>query len=108
MNAYDDLMKVMQEGEEVESIVFGAWGWNGFQLPRNINHPPEGVAMSIDDAMPHMEGWSFNGGFGAPDCYAVYIWTNRRVLWVTEYDGSTCLDSAPRNPCDVIPDMPGG
>ena len=55
-----------------------------------------------------MQGWSFNGGYGSPACYAVRVWTNLRVFWVTQYDGATCLDSARRNPSDEMPDMPGG
>lgn len=110
MNAYNDLLVELEGDEEVEGIVFGEWGWGNYGQPDPPLVPIEkqGIAMSLDEAIPLMEGWSFNGGFGAPDCYAAYIWTNKRVLWVTQYDGATRLDSAPRNPCNCIPDMPGG
>ena len=111
MTAYTDLMEALEPGEVVESLVFGAWGWGdppdrdgafepGFGEPKP---PPVPVAlrgrpMSLAEAEPFMQTWTFRGGFGSPDCYAVYVWTNRRVLWVHEYDGATGLASAPRNP----------
>ena len=55
-----------------------------------------------------MKSWSFWGGYGAPQCYAIYAWSNQRVFWVTQYDGSTSLNFAPRIPIDTMPSMPGG
>lgn len=110
-SAYAELMKELEEGEKIEGIVFGAYGWSGFgedEISDPIPQDKRGKLMTLDEARPYMQSWSFNGGYGSPECYATYIWTNKRILWVTQYDGSTCLDSAPRNPVDCIPDMPGG
>lgn len=111
MNAYDDLIAELDEGESVEGIIFGDWGWSGFAepapppIPQNI----KARVLSLKDAAPFMEEWSFYGDHGSPKCYATYIWTNKRVLWVTQYDGATSLGSAPRNPLSgIMPDMPGG
>jgi len=121
MNAYDDLVSKLEEGETVEAIVFGAWGWGsapsegqnwepGYNEP---TYPPvpfdkRGVILTLDEAKPFMAGWSFFGWFGSPACYAVNIWTNKRIIWVTQYDGATSLSFAPRNPVALIPEMPGG
>ena len=121
MSAYKDLIEYLEKDEEVEGIVFGPFGWGsapeeneewkrGFDEP---NPPPvplekRGKVLTIKEARQFMEGWEFYGGFGGPESYAVYIWTNQRVIWVTQYDGATSLDSAPRNPLNIIPDMPGG
>lgn len=110
LNAAHDLTKFLEEGEVVEAVVFGEYGWSGYKEDV-INPIPEnkrGVVLTWDQAQPLMQGWSFYGGYGAPECYATYVWTNRRVIWVTQYDGSTSLDSAPRSPMPCIPDMPGG
>ena len=124
MNAYEDVVEFLREGEKVEAIVFGAWGWGsepeegdlwefGYKEPGEDDGVPlvpfglRGRMMSLSKAKPYMEGWSFYGGHGAPECYAVYIWTDQRVIWVTQYDGSTMLDDAPRNPQSVLPEMPG-
>jgi len=64
--------------------------------------------LTLEQAKPYMKGWSFNNGYGAPECYAVRIWTNLRVFWVTQYDGATQLNNTLRNPVDCVPDMPGG
>ena len=110
MSASNNLRDYLDVGETVEAIVFGAWGWGGFEEPEPSHVPVEkrGVVLSWAEAEPLLHGWEFDGGYGAPECYAVYIWTNRRVIWVTQYDGATGLDSAPRNPVDIVPGMPGG
>lgn len=121
-DAYDDIADELQEGEVVEAIVFGAWGWGS--LPHDDNAAPtlgydepdpppvpfeqRKRILTLEEARPFMKGWSFHGGYGAPTCYAAYIWTNHRVIWVTQYDGSTSLSSMPRNPLVCQPDMPGG
>lgn len=110
-SAYENLMDELKDGEQVESIVFGDWGWGGFHedyIPDPIPKDKRGKLMTLGEARPLMQSWSFYGGYGAPLCYAVYIWTNERVIWVTQYDGRTSLNSAPRNPVDCIPEMPGG
>lgn len=129
-NAYDDVIAFLDNDEEVEAVVFGPWGWGsspneeddwdyGFMEPGEgtegepaaspfVPFDRRGVVLSWDEAQQYMQGWSFYGGHGSPDCYATYIWTNKNVLWVTQYDGATGLDSMPRHPFDVIPNMPGG
>lgn len=124
MNAYNDLIEYLEENEVLEHIVFGSWGWGGYnepgcddvddecnELPPNPPVPlgQRGVVHEFSpEVISWMNGWSFYGGYGAPDCYAVRVWTNQRVIWVTQYDGATGLDSAPRNPSNFMPDMPGG
>lgn len=109
--AYKELMSNLEDGEQVEAIVFGEYGWGGFgedEISDPIPKDKRGKLFTLEEARPLMQSWSFYGGYGSPDCYATYIWTNKRIIWVTQYDGITKLDSAPRNPIDCIPDMPGG
>lgn len=111
MNAWDDVQRHLGPDEEVEAAVFGEWGWGGGYLepePPPVPDEVQGKVLTPDEAKPLMDGWSFIGGYGAPECYAVRIWTNKQVLWITQYDGSTCLDSAPRDPENHMPNMPGG
>ena len=108
-DAAQEVMNCMEKGERPESIVFGNYGWGGYgEIEALIPEDKKGKVLSWKEGKQFMKGWSFNGGFGSPSCYAVYIWTNKRVLWVTQYDGSTSLCSAPRNPTDEMPVMPGG
>lgn len=111
LDAYIDLKAELRINEEVEGVVFGQYGWSGYGEDDCVNPIPKdkiGVLLTLEEARPLMQGWSFNGGFGSPECYATYVWTNQRVIWVTQYDGSTNLDSAPRHPMDCVPEMPGG
>lgn len=109
-NAYDDLVGCLDSDEQVEAIVFGDWGWGGTWEPQPPLVPADkrGIVLTLEEAKDYMDGWSFFGGYGSPECYAVCIWTNKRVVWVTQYDGSTELNGAPRNPCNYKPEMPGG
>lgn len=109
MNACDDLMEFLEPDETVSNIVFGNWGWNGYREDTVfVPADKRGILLDLEEAKPMMDGWTFFCGYGAPQCYAANIWTNKRVIWVTQYDGSTRLDSAPRNPVAHMPDMPGG
>lgn len=122
MNAYQELKELFEPGEHLVAVVFGPWGWGGppphpedpWKPGYDEPDPPpvpfalRGKVLSPQEAEPLMEGWSFNGGHGAPKCYAVHAWTNKRVYWVTQYDGATRLNSALRDPTDEMPDMPGG
>lgn len=110
LNAYKDLMKCLDEDEIIEAIVFGEWGWGDYREPveKPVPKDKQGVILTIKEAKPMMAGWTYFCGYGSPECYATNVWTNKRILWITQYDGSTSIDSAPRNPTAVIPEMPGG
>ena len=105
MNAMDDIKEKLQGNESIEAIVFGKWGWNGHYKPDGIQDPPIGKILSESEAKPYCENWSFGGDYGAPECFAVYIWTTQRVGWVSEYDGATCLRWVARNPVSCTPRM---
>jgi len=120
-SAWAELLGYLEPGETVESLVFGAWGWgrepedggpwelaDDEPLPPPVPLDKRGVPLTLVDAGPMMLAWKFRGGYGAPTCYATWIWTDRRVIWVTQYDGSTRLSSMPRHPCNSMPYMPGG
>lgn len=110
-NAYDDLIEYLEKGEQIEAIIFGAWGWDGYNEPEPpiIDHALFGKVMTLEEAMPYLKRFSFYSGYGAPECHAVRVFTNQRIIWVTQYDGSTTLDSSIRNPQEgYMPDMPGG
>ena len=117
-NAWNDLLEVLEPGEKVEWVIFGNYGWcyadkpeaGGYGEPDPPPVPVEkrGILLDAGDAEPLMKGWSFNGGFGAPECYAVRIFTDRRILWVHEYDGSTSLSSTRRHPEAHLPRFSGG
>ena len=107
MNAYKELLKYLGRGEVVEAVVFGNWCAGSIHPePEDPLVPPEkrGVVMTLEEAKPYMEGWCFDDYKGI-SAYEVYIWTNKRVIFVCvdEETGSTWLDSVPRNPVDVLP-----
>ena len=108
LNAYDELMEELEGGEIVDGIVFGNYGNSGYGEPEPNPVPEElkGKLLKPEEAKPYMDGWSFYSDVGAVECYATYIWTNKRVMWITQYDGATNLDSMPRNPCDIISAYP--
>jgi len=109
-DAYQDVLDMLGPNEAIEAVVFGDWGWAGYNEPEPAPVPKDrcGQVLMPDEAKGYMHGWSFDGGFGSPNCYAAYIWTNKRVIFVSEYDGSTRLNSVSRIPMGGLPTMPGG
>eukprot|EP00439_Symbiodinium_sp_Y106_P042006 s306_g5.t1 len=102
---------LLLDDEEVEAIVFGDWGWGNYEEVDEAHQIPEhrrGKVLTPYEAGSYMEGWSFLGGHGAPECYAAYIYTNQRVIFVCQYDGLTSLEGIPKSPIACMPTMPGG
>jgi hypothetical protein len=112
-SAHEELLGELEPGETIEAIVFGPWGWGveewepGYGEPKipPVPFSARGHLLQWEEAEPYMTGWSFYGGFGSPSCYAICVWTNRRVGQVHEYDGSTRLTWVPRNPIAHIPKL---
>jgi len=50
----------------------------------------------------------YDAGYGGEDCHPIYAWTDSRVIFVSCYDGSTQVESIPRNPMPGEARMFGG
>ena len=94
MKPYEELISELQEGEVVEAIVFGDWG----EGKHNEHYPfvpveQRGKILTLEEAKPFMEGWvdwNFrNRKWGKIRAYAAYIWTNQRIIWITQYEGTS-------------------
>jgi hypothetical protein len=97
-------------GEPILAVVIGEMGWGGVFCSERIEGYDthiRGKVLTWEAAEPFLS-YQFDYGFGAPECEAVYVWTETKVMFVTQYDGSTCLDFVPRHPIDCDPAMPGG
>ena len=95
-------------GEQIIAVVVGEMGWMGY---RDESKPAwghiKGRVVTWEEARPMLD-YIYDDGYGAPDCQAIYAWTPTRVIFVSQYDGSTNIESIPRNPIDCVPDIPGG
>jgi hypothetical protein len=49
----------------------------------------------------HLMDYEYDAGFGSQDCHDVRIYTEKRVYYIHEYDGSTSIYSIPRNPPEL-------
>ena len=121
--AWTQLQEAAGGAENIQGIVFGAWGWGSLPMWKDEHGNPEyefgeppapipedkrGVLLSWVEAEPFLKNWSCYGGYGSPDCYAITMWTKDYVYFITQYDGSTRISEVPRNPIDHVPHMPGG
>jgi len=120
MSAIDDLTEYLNKDERIEGIVFGAYssGYTPFfeddkwELEYNEPNPPpvpfniRGKVLTLEQAKPYMIDWDFYNGTGVK-AYATYIWTNQRIIFVTQYDGETELAAVPRNPINIFPEFIG-
>lgn len=56
----------------------------------------------------YLLNYTYHRGFGSVECHAVYVWTESAVIFVSQYDGATCLQYVLRNPISCVPEIPGG
>lgn len=100
---------IIEDGEKIEAVVFGEFGWGGYGLADEDERPrpPKGKILTHDEAKPFLDV-EFYSGYGSPSTYAINVWTDKRVMFVTQYDGSTSMDWVYRNPTAYTPTMPGG
>lgn len=99
-NFASDIEEVVGD-ESIEAIVVGSTrGWD----PKD--HPTPGIE-AWKDARPRLD-YEYNTGFGGQDCHSIYAWTATRILFVGTYDGSTWIQSLPRNPIAGEPTSVGG
>lgn len=117
-DAYEELLYKLNSGEQVVAIAFGNWGWSSADDPIQLGYgepepPPvplnkRDIPMLLEEAEPYMRGWSFNHGYGNPECYATTVWTTDRIIIVGKYGGATWLFAVPRWPGTSRPEMCGG
>ena len=95
--------------ESIEAIVIGEMGWGDYGSDGVPNYAaiPKNVVLSWADSQAFLD-YDYDAGYGAPRCNKITAWTPTRVIFVSQYDGSTALESVPRNPCNHEPSMPGG
>lgn len=96
--------------EPIEAVVIGQMGWgddyNSEDVPR-YGEQPKGIVLSWDEAELWVD-YDFDDGHGAPGCNAIWAWTASRVIFISQYDGSTRVEWVPRSPVVGEPEMPGG
>jgi hypothetical protein len=95
--------------ESIEKVVIGPFGWDGYDEKPEFSIPDHLLGVPLDWAVAKpLLTYEYSTGYGAPGCHAVYAYTNRHVLIVVQYDGSTSITAIPRNPEPGMPTMPGG
>lgn len=91
------------------ACTIGDMGWCDYRL--EDKHQPASArreeVLSWEEARPLLD-YEYDSGYGAPDCHAIYAWTETHIVYVSQYDGSTSIYRLPRNPSDEKPEMPGG
>lgn len=95
---------------DIEAVVIGEMGWGDYgDDPEHdrVAKEHQGKILNWNEAKEFLN-YEFDDGFGAPECNAVYVWTNNKILLISQYDGATNLYSIPRNPIECEPHMPGG
>jgi len=91
--------------EEVTAVIFGeVYAYRYLE----DKHPPAGVVMTLEEAMPWLKK-EFDDGYGSPECPPMAAYTENWIVSVYQYDGSTSSFTIRRNPINGIkPCMPGG
>ena len=116
MGNFADNILAEADGEKIESVVIGPFGWGydlddeepyGMDDKQRVDRIHLGKPLSWRRVADLLD-YEYTTSFGAPNCHAIWAWTASRVIFVSTYDGSTSVTSVPRNPRDGTPSMPGG
>ncbi len=99
----------LSDGAPIEGVVLGAFeDWEMQEYYPYIPFPyPARKLLSWEEAIPFIS-YEFDNDFGREGCFPFFAWTKDKLISVSKYDGSTSPFFIPRNPCDCVPDMPGG
>jgi len=89
--------------EPIEAMVVGKHDSADWSAPPL---PDENVLLSAEAGLAKVDQ-NYNNSYGGADCFPLYAWTKSRVFFVHEYDGSTGVVWAPRNPMDLEPEFGG-
>jgi len=92
----------LEKDEIIEAVVIGD-NFREADCPKQIPAEKRYKPISWEEAKELID-YDFYADFGSPRCHAIYVWTNKRVFFVGEYDGTTWLDDVPRNPEPCVPD----
>lgn len=107
MNEDQTFAQDIEEVAQGEPILFAVIGAS----PRNYGTPDEryigadarkGEILTWDEARPLLD-YEYDDGYGGADCHPVHVWTENKVIFVHEYDGSTYASYVPRNPSPLMP-----
>jgi hypothetical protein len=100
----NEINNFLRKDEIPEAVIFGEWD---YKVPSGTIHPPKNKLLDWSEAEVYLNTplWSFSGTFGAPECFPMFLWTTQRVIYVSEYDGSTRLASLPRDPVTIHTDF---
>lgn len=89
-------------GGPVLAAVIGQEEWRWEDDYRRI--PDQHVGVVVDwSTIREWLDYPYDDGFGGVDCHPLWAWTADRVVYIHEYDGSTELRWAPRNPTAGAP-----
>ncbi len=101
-NFKDDIINAM--GEPIEFIRIH----NNNEYPYCESSkilPKEYVGMPLHwtEEVEAMLDFEYDDGFGSQDCPNITVWSQHKVGYVHEYDGSTSIETVDRNPENKTP-----
>lgn len=104
-----DWIEKEANGEPIEAVIIGKRGWREEEDEDEVRFrdQPRKRLLTWEEAKPWLD-YEFSSGYGSPQCNAIHAWTPSRVIFVSQYDGATGIESVPRNPSTDDPGMPGG
>lgn len=101
-NMKEDILEIA-DGEEILGVVISktrsGYAWSDDEA----DSPIAEKLTPWNEAAPYLD-YGYDDGYGGQDCHSIYAWTPSRVLFVSEYDGSTCVKSIPRDMQDCVPE----
>lgn len=111
MTTFAEDIEEVAAGEPIEAITVAPFGHH--YGPEERERDDKGLPRAVWNtaypwaALRPFLDYQYDTGYGGMDCHSIVAWTASQVIFVHEYDGSTSVVSAPRNPGDFEPDDSG-
>ena len=78
MSAYEEIVSILAHDEVIEAIRIDD---DDFSYDIKVPGFIKGKIITLEEAKPYLEGWSFENGFGEINCLTLYIWSNKRIFF---------------------------
>lgn len=97
---FAERIECMADGEEIIAISIDGHRYD--DQFNEIDHLEYHEPISWEEARPLLN-YVPDSGYGTLDMHAIYAWTETRVLFVCQYDGSSWVSYVPRHPTKEQP-----
>ena len=94
-----DWIEEIAGDEEIECVIVGDYGFDGWGVTKKFNDVRTNAPISWKEAKPFLS-YEYDCDHGGADCHPVFAYTPTKIITIKEYDGATGPAWYPRHPME--------